>query len=78
MESALADATTYLEAVGHVVVAWLWLDVELAATGDEDFYAGKRLAAEYFFTRELPKVDAMFDVLAAQDNLYVNLDEAVF
>ena len=78
VESALADATTYLEAVGHVVVAWLWLDVELAATGDEDFYAGKRLAAEYFFTRELPKVDSMFDVLAAQDNLYVNLDEAVF
>jgi len=76
--SALADATTYLEAVGHVVVAWLWLDVELVATGDGAFYAGKRLAAEYFFTRELPRVDAMFDVLAAQDNLYVNLDEAVF
>lgn len=76
--TALADATTYLEAVGHVVVAWLWLDVELAAYGDDDFYAGKRLAAEYFYSRELPKVDCMFDLLAEKDNLYVTLDEAVF
>jgi butyryl-CoA dehydrogenase len=78
VESALSDATTYLEAVGHVVIAWLWLDVELAATGDDDFYAGKRLAAEYFFSRELPKVDSMFDVLSDNDNLYLTLDEAAF
>jgi len=45
-------------------------------TGDEDHYAGKRHAAEYFFTRELPKVDAMIDVLAAQDNFYLSLDES--
>ena len=76
--TALADATAYLEAAGHVVVAWLWLDMEMAATGDGDFYAGKRMAAEYFFTRELPKVDAMFDVLAAQDGLYLELNDAIF
>lgn len=76
--TALADATTYLEAVGHVVVAWLWLDVELVSQGDDDFYAGKRLAAQYFFTRELPKVAAMFDLLAAKDGLYLTLDEAAF
>ena len=76
--TALSDATTYLDAVGHVAVAWLWLDVELAATGDDDFYAGKRMASQYFFTRELPKVDSMFDVLAENDNLYVTLDESGF
>ncbi len=76
--SALSDATTYLDAVGHVVIAWLWLDVELAAIGDDDFYAGKRMASQYFFTRELPKVDSMFDVLADNDNLYVTLDESAF
>ncbi len=76
--TALADATTYLEAVGHVVVSWMWLDVELVATGDDDFYAGKRMAAEYFFSRELPKVDCMFDLLADKDSLYVSLDEAAF
>lgn len=77
-ETALSDATTYLEAVGHVVVAWLWLDIELTAIGDGEFYAGKRLAAEYFFSRELPRVDPMFDVLATNDGLYLNLDEAAF
>lgn len=77
-ESALADATTYLEAAGHVVVAWLWLDVEMAAGGDDAFYAGKRLAAEYFFSRELPKVDSMFTVLADRDRLYADLDDSAF
>ena len=76
--TALAEATTYLEAAGHVVVAWLWLDMEMAATGSDEFYAGKRTAAEFFFSRELPKVDVMFDVLAAQDGLYLDLDEATF
>ena len=30
-DGALANATPYLQAFGHVVVAWLWLDVMLAA-----------------------------------------------
>ena len=30
-EEALANATPYLQAFGHVVVAWMWLDVALAA-----------------------------------------------
>ena len=30
-EEALANATPYLQAFGHVVLAWLWLDVALAA-----------------------------------------------
>ncbi|MGB7905034.1 MAG: acyl-CoA dehydrogenase, partial [Steroidobacteraceae bacterium] len=30
-EEALANATPYLQAFGHVVVAWLWLDVARAA-----------------------------------------------
>ncbi len=29
-EEALANATPYLQAFGHVVLAWLWLDVALA------------------------------------------------
>ncbi len=73
---ALADATAYLEALGHLVVAWLWLDVELVATGPEPFYAGKRMASEYFFTRELPKVTPLLDQLAARDRLLLDLDPA--
>ncbi len=46
-EVALANASVYLEAVGHVVVAWLWLEQALAAEGhDGDFYDGKRAAAQ--------------------------------
>ncbi len=34
-EEALANATTYLEAAGHIVVAWIWLEQLLAAQGKE-------------------------------------------
>ena len=53
----LADATAYLEATGHLVVAWLWLEQWLVADGKESaFYDGKRAATRYFFARELPKI----------------------
>jgi alkylation response protein AidB-like acyl-CoA dehydrogenase len=64
----LANATVYLEAVGHVVVAWLWLEQVLAvgdATGD--FYAGKRAAARYFQRYELPRTGPQLDLLASLD-----------
>ncbi|MFL6061923.1 MAG: acyl-CoA dehydrogenase [Marmoricola sp.] len=65
---ALANASTYLEAVGHTVVAWIWLEQVLAAEGREgDFYDGKRAAAEYFFTYELPRTGPQLDLLARLD-----------
>jgi hypothetical protein len=71
----LADATAYLEATGHLVVAWLWLEQCLAADGKEGaFYEGKRAAARYFFARELPKVGPMLDLLASGDRTTVDLD----
>jgi alkylation response protein AidB-like acyl-CoA dehydrogenase len=71
----LADATTYLEATGHLVVAWLWLEQYLAADSREGaFYEGKRAAARYFFARELPKVGPMLDLLASGDRTTVDLD----
>ena len=76
--TALADSTLYLEACGHVVVAWLWLEQWNAARGHEGaFYEGKRAAARYFFTRELPKVSPMLDVLRSADGLTLRLDPAV-
>ena len=71
----LADATAYLEATGHLVVAWLWLEQCLAADGmDGAFYDGKRAAARYFFARELPKVGPMLDLLATGDRTTLDLD----
>ena len=64
----LANSSIYLEAAGHVTVAWMWLEQLLAAHGKEgSFYDGKRQAGLYFFRYELPKTTAQFDLLAALD-----------
>ena len=77
--SALANATMYLEAVGHVVLAWIWLQQAVAAHGKAgDFYEGKRLAARYFFHYELPKTTAQFDLLDIGDRTTIDLDENWF
>ena len=76
---SLANATAYLEATGHIVIAWMWLE-QLLAVADKtgDFYDGKRVAAQYFFTYELPKVDAQFDLLAALDRTTLDARPEIF
>jgi alkylation response protein AidB-like acyl-CoA dehydrogenase len=62
--AALAQATPFLSAFGHAVVAWIWLDQAKAAAHassdapepDQPFYAGKIRACRYFFEVELSKV----------------------
>jgi butyryl-CoA dehydrogenase len=67
-ELALANASSYLEAAGHVVVAWLWLEQALATgTATSDFHEGKRAAARYFHRWELPTVHAHLDLLESLD-----------
>jgi alkylation response protein AidB-like acyl-CoA dehydrogenase len=74
---ALANATAYLEAVGHVVLAWIWLEQSLVAAGKSgNFYDGKRAAAAYFRRYELPRVDAQLDLVASLDRLTIDLDPA--
>ncbi len=75
-EVALANASLYLEAVGHVVIAWIWLEQLLAATGEGDFYAGKRAAAQYFFRYELPKTGPQLDLLASLDRTTLDVAAA--
>jgi alkylation response protein AidB-like acyl-CoA dehydrogenase len=64
----LANASLYLEAVGHAVVAWIWLE-QLLAIGDTqgDFYDGKRAAAAFFYRYELPRTGPQLDLLAQLD-----------
>jgi butyryl-CoA dehydrogenase len=62
VERALANSTPYLEAFGHVVVAWMWLRQAGAAAralgaaqgAEADYYRGKLAACRYFFRFELP------------------------
>ncbi|MCZ2838280.1 acyl-CoA dehydrogenase [Modestobacter sp. VKM Ac-2985] len=71
---ALANASVYLEAAGHVVVGWLWLEQALATEGREgDFYAGKRQAARYFQRWELPKVGPQLALLASLDTTVLDM-----
>jgi alkylation response protein AidB-like acyl-CoA dehydrogenase len=74
----LANATPYLEAFGHVVLAWIWLEQSLAASRcfrekDSDFFHGKWQACRYFFVHELPKVDAWLDPVAALDTTTLDM-----
>ena len=71
-EEALANATPYLQAFGHVVLAWLWLDVVLACeqsdtTSAQALKPGKQAAMRYFFAYELPKIDAWLSVVAGRE-----------
>jgi alkylation response protein AidB-like acyl-CoA dehydrogenase len=67
-EEALANATPYLQAFGHVVLAWLWLDVALAARGHA-LGAGKHAALRYFYAFELPKVSAWLAAVSRRESL---------
>jgi butyryl-CoA dehydrogenase len=67
-EEALANATPYLQAFGHTVLAWIWLEVGLASAGrDDDFAQGQRAAMRYFMAYELPKTGAWLAVVSARD-----------
>jgi butyryl-CoA dehydrogenase len=64
----LANSSIYLEAVGHVVVAWIWL-AQLVALGERSdaFAAAKRSAAAYFLRYELPRTGPQFALLESLD-----------
>ena len=70
-EAALANATPYLQGFGHLVLAWIWLDVALAALSSkaqaDGFVQGKLQACRYFFHYELPRIDAWLNVVAQRD-----------
>jgi butyryl-CoA dehydrogenase len=74
---ALANATTYLETAGHIVVAWIWLEQVLATAGKQGrLYEGKRTAARYFFRVELPRTGPQLDLLARLDRTALDADPA--
>ena len=79
-EEALANATPYLQAFGHVVLAWIWLDVALAAQRLPDGAAkrGRFAAMRYFFAYELPKIDAWLAVVASREAVCRQMDPAWF
>ena len=76
---ALANAVPYLQAFGHTVIAWIWLDVA-ASLGDNISAAaqGRRAACRYFFRYELPKISAWLAVVRSRDATCADLPEEAF
>jgi alkylation response protein AidB-like acyl-CoA dehydrogenase len=79
LEAAMANSAVYLEAFGHIVIAWIWLEQLLAAEGkDGDFYEGKRQAARFFYRYELPKTAPQLDLLASLDRTTLDMRDGWF
>lgn len=84
----MANATLYLDAFGHVVIAWMWLRQALVAAkqvsaaglsdAEQDFYDGKIVACRYFYGYELPLARAQLSVCASLDTTCLDASEAVF
>ena len=77
---ALANAVPYMQAFGHVVLAWIWLELSLAAgaSKDEAHRAGVAGATTYFYHYELPKIDAWLRVVESRDMTCASMPEAAF
>ena len=79
----LANASLYLEAFGHTVIAWIWLEQALLSVGkeghiDANFYSGKLQACKYFYRWELPKVQTQLDLLGSLDTTTLDMQDAWF
>ena len=76
IRKGLANATNYLDALGHVVIAWVWLrqassamaGLDNASGADRPFYEGKLAACQFFYRVELPKALSVFDYLETLDD----------
>jgi alkylation response protein AidB-like acyl-CoA dehydrogenase len=94
VDVGLANASVFLEAFGHYVVAWLWLEQALVAQtamqasklsntqplakSEQDFYSGKLAAAKYFEKWELPKLGPMLLLLAQLEDTPLTMQDAWF
>jgi hypothetical protein len=81
-DEALANATPYLQAFGHTVLAWTWLDVAVCAEGkggtDDALRHGLLAACAYFFRYELPRTGAWLAVVESRDATCRTMNEAWF
>jgi butyryl-CoA dehydrogenase len=77
---ALANAVPYMQAFGHTVLAWVWLDVALVAVAADDSpeRTGRLAAARYFFHYELPKTGAWLQVVRTRDTTCADVPEDAF
>ncbi|HYF42504.1 MAG TPA: acyl-CoA dehydrogenase [Ramlibacter sp.] len=79
---ALANAVPYMQAFGHLVLAWTWLDVVASvpagAIETVAAHAGRMRATAYFYHYELPKIGAWLQVVASRDLTCAGMPEEAF
>ncbi|MFH0935117.1 MAG: acyl-CoA dehydrogenase C-terminal domain-containing protein, partial [Pseudomonadota bacterium] len=86
LDLVLANAMAYLEMLGHLVIAWIWLRQALTAqralikahADDADFYRGKLQACQFFFRYELPKTAAQNELLRRLDPTCLDMRDEWF
>ena len=80
---ALANAVPYMQAFGHTVLAWIWLDVVSCALAKDPEQAqlstqGHVGCARFFFHYELPKITAWLGVVQSRDMTCAAFPEDAF
>ena len=78
--TAFDNATPFLRAFGHSVVAWLWLEQALIAEPRraDPFHAGKLAACRFFYECELPRVPAWLRFVASRSDVCAGADPVSF
>ena len=81
--AALANAVPYMQAFGHTVLAWVWLDLALATLAKDAAVAqpasvGRMGAMQFFFHYELPKIGAWLQVVSTRDATCAQMPEDAF
>ena len=82
-QDALANAVPYMQAFGHTVLAWIWLDVAHTSIGQGVTHSiaartGIQASTAYFYAYELPKITAWLGVVQSRNPLCANLPEEAF
>jgi len=83
---SLSNATSYLDAAGHVVVGWLWLRQAAVAhrklhgggEADRKFYEGKMFACAFFYRYVLPNAAVAFKLVRSLDDTCLSMQPEHF
>ena len=81
----LANSAYYLDMLGQIVLAWVWLQqaqvaraARNAGGADAEFYQGKLYACRYFFRYELPRAQRSAELLQKLDDTTLSMPLASF
>ncbi|WP_022961149.1 acyl-CoA dehydrogenase [Halopseudomonas pelagia] len=86
INQALANSALYLNAFGHMVIGWRWLEQAVCAerglaegkANDAAFYRGKLQAARFFLTWEVPGCHHALSILENRDNTCLEMQNDWF